>query len=58
MDGKYFLGGIGVIAIAAIEITALYNGIDGAYLSACVGAIGALIGGVVGVTITTKKKEE
>jgi len=51
MEGKYLLGSVGIVAIAAIEAVALFNQIDGAYLSAAIGAIAAIVGGVVGFKI-------
>jgi len=57
MEGKYFLGAVGVIAVTCMEITALVNGIDGTYLSGCVGAICGIIGAVAGISIKLVKPE-
>ena len=42
----------GILALAAIEITALYKGIDGVLLSTIV----ALIAGAIGITIPSPFK--
>lgn len=38
----------GIAAISVIEISAIVHGIDSVSLSACVGAIAAIVGGVAG----------
>ena len=45
---KWTLATVGVVCVTIIEIIALLKGINGVYLSACIGAILALIGGVAG----------
>jgi hypothetical protein len=59
---KYGLTATGVLGIVIIEGIALLTGHDGTYLALCVGSIGALIGGCIGVIIqtakTTDKKED
>jgi len=57
MEGKYLLGSIGVITLGAIECFAIQNGIDGVLMSGVVGTIAAIIGGIAGVTIKSKNKE-
>lgn len=51
MDGKYFVAGVGLMTLGAIESIALYKGIDGAYLSACIGAISAIVGVAFGLKV-------
>lgn len=51
MNGKYFVAGSAIIGIAAIEVTALYQGINGVALSAAIGAICTIAGLAFGVKI-------
>lgn len=55
MEGKYFIGGLGVISIAVIESCAILTGTDGAYLSVCVGAIASICAGLGGYGIGLSK---
>lgn len=55
MDGKYFLGAIGILSIAGIECFAIaYLKLDGVMLSGVVGTIAGIIGAVAGVSIKSK----
>lgn len=58
MDGKYFITAIGITGVTIIETAALITGVDGAYLAGCVGAISALVGGCIGVTIGSINKNQ
>ena len=47
----------GVGCLTALEITALMVGVDGQFFSLVVGAIGTIIGGVIGYTKAKAKGE-
>ena len=51
IEGKYIMGTAGIVTVGVIESIALYTGNDGAYLTACVGAISGLTGLAFGVGI-------
>jgi len=57
MDGKYLIGSVGIGAVTILETTAIIMGVDGAYLSACVGAICGIVGAIAGVTLQLKNTE-
>lgn len=58
MQDKYWLAITGILIIGCIEVVAMIKGLNGTYLSLTVGAIGSIIGAVVGITINIKKKSE
>lgn len=58
MQDKYIIGTVGIAAIAAMETAAILMGIDGAYLTMCVGAIAGIIGTIAGLTINLKQKPD
>lgn len=57
MESKHImiLAGVGCVMLGAIEITALFMGVDGLYLSGVVGAISAIVAGACGFSIGTVK---
>jgi len=57
MEGKYFIGGLGVVSIAAVEVAALLTHTDGQYLSIIVGAIATICAGLGGYSIAKTKQE-
>lgn len=50
---KYSLAAIGAITITAINIAALFNGIDGIVMTSCIAAIATIIAGTVGFRVGT-----
>jgi len=58
MQDKYILGSVAIAGIAAMETAAIVTHVDGAYLSICVGAISAIVGAIIGVTINLNKIKE
>lgn len=56
MQDRYILGTVGVVCITVMETAAILTGTDGAYLSLCIGGIGAIIGAVAGVSVNLKKQ--
>lgn len=55
MDGKYIIGSVGVVCVAAIEIVAISQGMNGTALAASLATITAIIGGVAGFEYGKKK---
>lgn len=50
------LGGTAILAITAIEIAALFNGINGTIMKISFAGIGAIVAGISGYTIGIKRK--
>ena len=46
---------VGIVALAAIEIVALFKGIDTGLLVATIGAIGAIVGGIGGFVVGKRR---
>lgn len=57
MQEKYILASVAVGSIGAMETAAILTGVDGQYLSFCVGAIGAILGAVMGLSINIKQNK-
>lgn len=54
MQDKYALATAGIVVIGIMETAAIVTGVDGAYLTLCVGAIASIIGGVIGYSLPRK----
>ncbi len=57
MQDKYILATTGILCIAIMETAAILTGVNGSLMSICVGAIAAIIGGVVGFSINLTKSK-
>jgi len=47
---------VGILCITILEIWAIHNEIDGAYLMPIVTAISSLIGGAVGIAVMVRRQ--
>ena len=48
IDGKILVAVVGIAGVVVLEAAALFNGINGTYLSIAVGAITTIVGYVYG----------
>lgn len=56
MESKYMVALVGIVCLTAMELMAIYKGMNGQLLLAVGGIIGSIIGAVFGVTIKLKEK--
>jgi anthranilate phosphoribosyltransferase len=57
MDNKTTIGIVGIVSLTAVEICALMKGYDGTFLTATIGTIAAIVGGIVGFKVAIKGSE-
>ena len=51
MEDKSVVAIVGIVALAAIEVVALFKGVNTGLLVATIGAIGAIVGGIGGFIV-------
>ena len=56
-QNQMYVAAIGIISVTALELMALYKGLDGAYLAAVVGGVCTIVGLCFGVKLTQTKEQ-
>lgn len=46
---------VGILGITTIACVAVSNGVDGTVMSSCIGAVGLIVGGVLGFRVGRKE---